>query len=142
MPTTARSESNEWVKAATIGALTGVRSMAAVRAALPGRRLARSAAWAESVADKLPFIGARTQPLSLVARAALGGWAASAIAGAREDRGRKLALAAVGAAAAVGTTYAICGARTWVAAQGRLRSLAAGLAEDGLVSWLGRRWWG
>lgn len=91
--------------------------------------------FAESVADKLPFIPARTQAASLFARAGLSGYAASQLA---KEKREKLKYAAIGALSALACTFAVTKLRTKFGSKSHLRSALLGLAEDGVVAWAGR----
>lgn len=151
-------------RAAGLGALTGVRSMgpAALLAhelderdgpigRLRGRhdgppeRLLRSQratrvlsvlALGEAVADKLPWLPGRVEPLPLAARAVLGGFVGLAVADA--TRTPRLGPTLLGAAAAlVGSAAAFYG-RRWLKRRADLPDAALGLAEDAIVFAAGR----
>lgn len=138
--------------AAALGAITGVRSLAGLATLTAGRgrtgaaagesRLERLLAdpvasglvqWAaagEMVADKLPAIPVRTEPVPLAGRIGLGALAGVLVA--RRRAGPALAAAVVGAAVAAASTVAVTGLRRRLAARG-LPDLALGLAEDAAV---------
>jgi uncharacterized membrane protein len=138
--------------AAALGAITGVRSLAGLATLTAGRgrtgaaagesRLERLLAdpvasglvqWAaagEMVADKLPAIPARTEPVPLAGRIGLGALAGLLVA--RRRAGPALAAALVGGAVAAASTVAVTGLRRRLAARG-VPDLALGLAEDAAV---------
>jgi uncharacterized membrane protein len=97
--------------------------------------MVRSFVFLEAVADKLPFIPARTQAMSLLARAGLGGYAASLLAEKKQDR---LAFAAVGVLSALICTFAVTQIRTRLGAKNRVTGTFLGFAEDGIVAWAGK----
>lgn len=105
--------------------------------ASPGRcRLLRLLAAGEMVADKMPFIPARTEPMPLAGRAAMGALCGAALA---EHRGGARAGAAVlGAAAAVAATFAAYHLRRAAGQRLALPDAMLGVAEDALVVGLGR----
>lgn len=116
----------------TLGALSGVRSMAGLTTlaatrggALRGGLLLLSAG--EMVADKTPFIGNRTDALPLVGRAACGALVGALIASERDDD--LVVGGLLGAGAAIGATYLAYHWRTRFAPAGA----AGGLIEDALV---------
>ena len=130
---------NVWVQSIRIGAVTGIRSTAGLRAAGDGFGFERyhkwfnRAVWLEGVGDKLPWIPARTMAPSLIARGALGG--ASAVALDRQgSRRKRLLLGAVGAAAAIAMAHAATGARRFLGRRSRFAGAAGGLLEDAVVA--------
>ena len=135
---------NKWIKAANLGAMTGLRSTAGLRAA--GRHYELGAyrswfdrmLWVESACDKLPWMPARTQSVSLVGRGVLGGVAGSGVdrQGGRKERAYLGALAAVSALA---TTYAASRLRRRIARSGWWMNGVAGLLEDVIVAAVSRR---
>jgi uncharacterized membrane protein len=135
---------NDWIKAASLGMITGVRSTAGLRAVGRHYLLDRyqpwlgRLAWAESAFDKLPWIPSRTQAVSLVGRGVLGA-AAGANVRPGADRAQRALLIAVGAASAIAATYAFCGVRRAVGKRGRIAGTVAGFAEDALVEAVRRR---
>lgn len=144
--------------AVLLGVMAGMRSMSApavvsqrladrkrffsrdrLESELHDRRTARAllgVAGAEMVADKLPFMPARTSfPLILgrAAAGAVGGWLA---AGRRHPRAQ---YAAAGAVAAVATAYAMVRARKWIAEHSPLPDTVVALAEDAAVAGLAQQ---
>lgn len=134
-------------RAAAVGALSGVRTFAGITAVshalaarpecargMMQRTLARDvvargltlASIGEAVADKLPFIGARTEPLPLAGRLA---FAATAAAAAADRRTSRISAALVAAAAAFAAAHLARQLRTRLAAGGP-HSALLGLAED------------
>lgn len=116
----------------TLGALTGVRSMAGLTtlAATRGGALRTGLlllSAGEMVADKTPYIGNRTDALPLVGRAACGALVGALIASERDDD--VVIGGLLGAAAAIAATHLAYQWRTHVAPSGA----AGGLIEDALV---------
>ena len=112
------------LRAAMLGGMSGLRSIAGVAAVSNGlaehperasgplqRTLARPlvvraltlAAVGECVADKLPMIPPRIDPIPLTGRVTLG--ALAALAGARRQRDSRLAAAVIGGATALGAAF-------------------------------------
>jgi len=135
--------------AAGMGALCGVRSLtqpallayALGRKKMPllsrGRvapralgRVLGALALAEIAADKTAWLPARTQPISLLARAASG-----AVAGHAAGRNRRApwVAALVGAGSAIAASFAIYRLRMLAVARSRTAGIAAGFAEDALA---------
>lgn len=115
----------------TLGAITGMRSMAGVAALAASRNSAlapvvAAMAVAEMIADKTPFVGDRIAPLSLVGRAGLGALAGGAIA---RERDGQLTGGLVGAMAALVTTYVSYHARKRLP----LPAAPGGFLEDAVV---------
>lgn len=147
-------------RVAGLGALTGMRSMApgavlaehvnGERRWLPRRRSTSKRmlssrrvtaalgllALGESVADKLPFVPARTEPVSLIGRAAFGGAIGAAVAD--MTGARSLLSALVGAGAAVAGAAAAYHGRRWLNRRIGVPDPAVGLLEDALVYAAGR----
>jgi uncharacterized membrane protein len=129
----------------TLGAMSGMRSMAGPAAlALDdddgildhrGARLLRRVlpllAAGEMIADKMPFMGDRTDPLPLAGRAAMGALVGGMIAS--EENGSVVMGGLIGAVAAVAVAH--------IAYQLRKRmpgsSALGGVLEDGIVVGLG-----
>ena len=117
----------------TLGALTGVRSMAGL-AALAAQRggLAQRASGlalaAEMMADKTSLVGDRIDPLPLLGRAVIGATVGALIA---REQGREHTLAGTicGAACAVGGAHLAYQVRTRLP----FSNIAGGLLEDSLV---------
>lgn len=150
-----RKQKEAIVVAAGFGAIAGLRSMSAPQ--LLGRRLShrrrrrgrlgrvlaspaaartlRIAALGEIVADKLPFVPARTDPLPLLGRAATGALCGLAVAG--ELGTAPLGPAIAGAGAALAAAFAAYHLRRGV--DRALPDALVGLAEDGLVRTVGSR---
>ncbi|MFL5814079.1 MAG: hypothetical protein ACJ763_10925 [Bdellovibrionia bacterium] len=127
--------SNGLGKAAIVGGITGIRSTAALSQIFDRNGVVRTVTFLESVADKLPFIPARTQVMSLLGRAGFGGYAASLLA---DEKRKRLTYATVGALSAIICTFAATQIRTRLGAKSRIANTALGFAEDGIVSWAGR----
>jgi uncharacterized membrane protein len=145
------------VSYALIGALAGGRSTAApvlaherlrARPVQPRSGLARAlasdrvgqalrlGAIVEVVVDKLPFVGARTSVIGLLARTISGGVSGAALSIA-DDRGPVLG-AVLGTAGAVAGTFALFHLRRGLQDGLRIPGVVAGLAEDVLLLGLGR----
>lgn len=137
--------------AAALGALSGLRSMAApallaheIRGGAVGEstldklftsdafaRLLLLLAGGEMVADKTPLVPDRIGTLPLLGRAALGSLSAAALAAHRRER--VMLSAAVGAGAALATTFSAFHLRRLAAHELRVPDRILGLLEDGLV---------
>jgi uncharacterized membrane protein len=150
-----RRDDKTLVTAAALGALSGIRSMAAPslvaraladgRTPLPGRlaspttaRLLSLAAAGEMLADKSPWIPDRTSTLPLVGRAVLGSLSATALAYHRGHR-PLLLHGAVGAAAALAATFAAFHVRRLAVAELKAPDRLVGLLEDAVVTAASRR---
>jgi uncharacterized membrane protein len=119
-----------------LGTMSGMRSMAGPAALTLERggvlkRVVPLFAAGEMIADKLPFMGDRIDPLPLAGRAAMGALVGGVIA--REENGSVAAGALIGAAAAVVVAH--------VAYQIRKRlpvsTAVGGVLEDGIVFGIG-----
>lgn len=116
----------------TLGALSGVRSMAGLTTlAIPSSDRLRTGllllSAGEMVADKTSLVGDRTDALPLVGRAACGALVGALVASERDD---SLAVGAlIGAGAAIAATHLAFQWRTRLAPSG----MAGGLIEDALV---------
>jgi len=141
-----------FASAMTLGAVSGMRSMmapaviswAARRSGLDlesspfsafrGQGIGRTAAalvLGEMVADKTPFVPNRTDPGALLTRAISGGAAGAAVFQARR---RSLIVGAlVGAAAAVGATYATYHLRRKAGEYFQVSDRVVALVEDGIA---------
>ena len=141
------------LRAAGIGAIAGMRSLAAPALvsrelshresrALEGTPLAllatptaanvlQALAASELVADKTPLVPDRTAPVPLVGRAGAGALAGAAVAVAGGERALEGAL--VGAAAAVATTYTAYHLRRFFSRRLHIPDRLLGMAEDALV---------
>jgi uncharacterized membrane protein len=122
------------LRAAALGAASGLRSTAGPAAVAVAQRRGRGPALAlaagEFAADKLPVVPPRTQLLGLLPRLASGGGCAALVA--RRQGRAPLPAALVGAAAAAGA--AALGVRWRAAASRRLgRDLPGGLVEDAVA---------
>jgi uncharacterized membrane protein len=148
-----RGNDSVLLTAAALGAIAGARSMAAPAllahelseidaepgdsvierflASDAGSRILALVAGGEMLADKLPFIGDRTDALPLVGRAVIGSLTAAAYAAYR--RSPVLAPAAVGAAAAIASAYILFQARRFASESLHLPDHLVGFAEDALV---------
>lgn len=118
-------------KIVALGVLTGMRSMAGLATLASTHRVARKvlalAAAGETVADKTPWVGDRTEPLPLAGRTIIGAGIGAMVAS--DHRDNLLIGAALGAATALIATHLAFYLR------GRLplSSVAGGLVEDGVV---------
>ena len=145
------SKQKAWRNTIALGAMAGMRSMAAP--AVVSRQLSRrrfhwprgrveaflseettsnmlmTAAAAEMLLDKLPFAPNRIRILPLAARAAAGAVAGWSL-GRRDSR---IVLASVGAATAVVTAVTVFYLRTTIANRSRIPDTLLGLAEDAVV---------
>lgn len=139
--------------AATLGAISGLRSMAApallahefaeggdadefgvferVLTSEHTARLLAMFAGGEMVADKTAYIPNRTEPLPLIGRAVIGSLTAAAFAVRRQHT--VLVPAAVGAASAIASTFAAFHVRRFVKERFHVPDRVLGLAEDALV---------
>ena len=126
-----------------LGTVTGMRSMAGAATlafTLRGRlaRVLPVLAAAEMVADKLPFIGDRVDPLPLAGRAAMGALVGGVISA---ERGQNVMLGGL-----LGAATAVVAAHLFYEARRRLPlpGVAGGLLEDLAVVAIGdysRRHW-
>src|SRR5688572_30558317 len=141
----AEMKSRALKRTVALGALSGMRSMAGPAALMldhedhdidrgPRRVLERVVpllAVGEMIADKLPFMGDRIDPLPLAGRAAMGALVGGVIA--REEHGSVMLGGLIGAVAAVAVAH--------VAYQLRKRlpgsNVFGGVLEDGIVIGLG-----
>ena len=99
-------------------------------------RALRGGALAEAIADKLPDMPSRIEPVALIGRAAIGaivGVAAAEIAG--EDR---VAPGIAGAAGAIAGAYGAYYVRRWVAENTEFPDGVVALSEDALVVGAGK----
>jgi uncharacterized membrane protein len=153
-----REKTSTWMLIASLGAVAGVRSMQAP--ALLSRCLRTSSGGdagrasslltapvavgalrllsvGEMVADKLPFIPARTTLLPLAGRIASGAISGAALAGARNvSRVRAMA---IGASVAVGSAFVATLVRKLATERFHVPNVAMGLVEDAVVSAACRR---
>ena len=147
------------IRAGLFGAVTGLRSL--MGTALISRHLSAShdkdlantafsplsqsntstlltvLAAGEIVADKLPIIPSRTDPGPLVVRALMGGFVGAVACS--ERRENIAAGALVGAAAAVGATFAAYHIRRWLTRDFGLPDAIVATAEDSLALAIGRQ---
>jgi uncharacterized membrane protein len=86
----------------------------------------------EMIADKLPFIPARTTLLPLAGRVVAGALSGAALAQARKESRRGAVI--VASLAALGSTYLVTSIRTLATGKLRIPDVAIGLAEDAVVS--------
>ena len=91
----------------------------------------RTGAMAEGLADKLPDMPDRIDPLPLLGRAAIGALVGAAVAELSGEE--RMGPAAIGALGAVGGAYGAWYARTWVEKNTEIPNSVAGLAEDAVV---------
>jgi uncharacterized membrane protein len=130
---------NAILVAGALGAVSGSRSMLApalvarAHAASPAPILAWLAG-GEMIADKMPFIPSRTDPLPLVGRIVSGALAGASACGGR----RRVPCALAGAAGAVVATFALVRLRQFASAR-RIPNVLAGAIEDALAIWAGTR---
>jgi uncharacterized membrane protein len=146
-------------RAFLLGAVTGLRSFLGTallsnkiahhdHRALEGTRLAPLAndgvaktlsvlSAGEIVADKLPGIPARIQPVPLIGRALLGALAGAAVCA--EERQSLAAGATVGALGAVAATFGAYHLRQWLDKRVGLPDPVVALAEDALAITLGQQ---
>lgn len=141
--------------AAVIGAVAGLRSMTApalishlTRSALDGERSKLDflnsmvsmrttlvLAVGELIADKLPFVPARTQAPSLIVRAVSGGLSGAALCSARKRSW--FAGALIGAGAAVGAAFAAYELRKRAGKHFNLPDPVIAVIEDGIAAGTG-----
>ena len=119
-----------------LGAITGMRSMAgpAALAFRPGGLLSRATmmlAAGEMVADKTPYVGARTAPLPFAGRVLSGALVGGVIA--REERANMVMGALIGAAAAAIAAHLAYHARKRLP----LSNVVGGSLEDLVVVGIG-----
>jgi uncharacterized membrane protein len=124
-----------YLRAAGLGAVTGLRSMTAVAALSrsaggPAATLVPLLALGELVVDKLPQTPNRTAPGALAFRAVMGGVAGALVCGPKADRRIGFAL---GAGAAVAAAFVGLRVRLAVDAADGLPDPVAGLVEDALA---------
>jgi uncharacterized membrane protein len=125
-----------YARALSIGAVAGMRSMTAPASTLfvHDRRLARVARYAalgELIADKLPFIPARTALPSLAFRVVIGGVCGDAVArGQHASRAGGIALGALGAVAGTYLGYAL---RSYVTRRRLVPGVVVALVEDAIA---------
>jgi uncharacterized membrane protein len=124
--------------AAALGAVTGVRSTAGFTAlahagTAPGliTRITEFLASGELIADKAVNLPARTEPAPLIGRAVLGAAAAGFYA--HRHRAGLPGAIAIGAAAAVATTFAATRLRRLITTRTAVPDALVGLAEDAIV---------
>lgn len=89
----------------------------------------------ELVADKLPFLPARTQPPSLAGRVVSGAFAGAALADSSPSPRWRLAL--LGAVASLASTFGFYALRQRAVRRWHVPKLAAALAEDATLGALG-----
>lgn len=141
--------------AAAIGAVAGLRSMTApalishlTRSTLGGRRSKLDflssmvsmrttllLAVGEVIADKLPFVPARTKPPSLILRAVSGGLSGAALCSAKKRSW--FAGALIGAGAAVGATFAAYELRKRAGKRFHVPDVVIAVVEDGIAAGAG-----
>jgi uncharacterized membrane protein len=127
---------NDFALAFGIGAISGSRSMLGptlvghLRLPAAAQRALTAMAAGEMVADKLPWIPARTDSLPLAGRIGLGALAAAAAV----RRDRRLIAGIAGAAGALVGTYAWYHLRRAATHRLGVPGVAAGLAEDALAT--------
>jgi uncharacterized membrane protein len=146
------------VTAAALGALAGLRSMAApallshemsndndfrylsrierVLSSGTAAKLLALLAGGEMLADKTSIVGDRTSAVPLLGRAIMGSFTAAAFAADR--RQRILLPAAIGAAAAIASTYAAFHLRRLAAEHFEVPDRVLGMIEDAIVVGAGK----
>lgn len=126
-----KDDARGWLRAHPLWTREPRRPVADVLRSPVVTRALKGGALAEMLADKLPDIPPRIEPLPLLGRAALGALAGVATAElAHEDR---LPCAAAGAAGAIAGAFAAYHARRWVTENTDLPDSAVALAEDAIV---------
>lgn len=114
-----------------MGVLTGIRAMAGLASLSSTHRVATKtlalAAAGETVADKTPWVGDRTDPVPLAGRTIIGAGIGALIAGEQNDS--RLLGALLGAATAMIATHLAFQLRKHLP----LSNTAGGLLEDGVV---------
>lgn len=131
------------VVSAGIGTLAGMRSMSAL--ALAGHRLAsrpvaallKLVALGEMAMDKTPLVPARTEPIPLAGRIAIGGAAAGFVVG--RVGGPIAPAVAIAAASAAASAHLLFQLRRWAGTRTRVPDPVLGAVEDGVVVALGAR---
>jgi uncharacterized membrane protein len=142
------SSTRDFLAAAGIGAISGIRSLSGAMAVSHslwrgrGSAALKAMALGEMIADKLPMMPPRVEAVPLAGRAVLGGGSAAAAMRGQSPASRA-AFFAVGALCAVAAAQAIYRVRGLATRRGAIPGLAAGLLEDALVGsaalWLARR---
>lgn len=125
-----------YAQALGIGAVAGLRSMTAPAGTLFTRehryaRVARYVALGELVADKLPFIPARTAPPSLIFRLAIGGLCGDAVA--KRTHAVRAAGIVLGALGALAGTYGGYRLRAYLTRERGWSGIAVALVEDAIA---------
>ncbi len=131
------TNSGVYAQAAVLGALSGMRSMAAP-AAIAKPPFALTATFflaAELVADKLPITPNRTAAGPLLGRALAGGIAAAIFCSSRKRN--PVAGALIGAAAAVGAAYGAMKLRREITRHLSIPDPLVALMEDAVVATVG-----
>ena len=149
---TQRNQTTELMLASALGTLTGMRSMSGplfgallrtlnedesgpLADRLNGRKavsLLSALALGEIVADKIPGIGDRTDPLPLLARATAGALAGAMVCG-RNDTDRIAMTISAGAVAAIAGTFAAFHLRRSLTQDAGLPDAVLAVIEDALV---------
>lgn len=136
---------NQWIKAASLGCLTGMRSSAGLRSAGHAYGYEHLNPWfsrmilAEAMMDKMPFMPSRATPIPLIGRGAVGALAGSGVVIGRGRARERLMFGAVGAASAVLAAIVFAGLRSKIARKSRIASTLIGVAEDAVVITASRR---
>jgi uncharacterized membrane protein len=135
-------DTHVYAGAAIVGVIAGMRSMAAPalvsRLGAPGilpvstGTVTAALAIGEAIADKLPFMPSRTMPPSLITRAVSGGLSGASLTSSR--RRSPFWGAVIGAAAAVGATYAAYEFRQRAGKRLNVPDFVVALAEDAVVA--------
>jgi uncharacterized membrane protein len=134
----ATSATSAYLRAAGIGAVSGLRTFTAPAATLGARDnlwtgLVTALAAGEILADKLPMAPSRLLPPALAARIVAGGACGSVVAGRFE--GSRAVGAVLGALCAIASAYAGYGLRMALTHGKWLPNVPAGLVEDGIAVW-------
>lgn len=127
-------------RSALLGVVAGARSMLAItfaartaRRPTAVRRALLTLTVLEVVADKLPFLPSRTEPVSLLGRAGSGALASALVAPPR----RRAPAAVVGASVAVVAAFALVHLRARVRSSTGAPDAVVALVEDGIALALG-----
>ena len=135
------TRAEQYLRAAGIGAVSGMRTMTGPAATLAGKGgkakyILPLLALSEMIVDKVPNIPARTMPPGLIGRSLAGGFAGYEIVGKDGDR----VLGAVfGVAGAIAASYLMLALRKGLVEKTHLPDPVIGLAEDALAAGAGWR---
>lgn len=110
----------------------------AVLASPQARAVVRAATVGEALADKMPFMSARTAPLPLMGRMAVGGLIGALLADESAATSTRCKRAIMGAAAAGLSAFFAMTLRRQIGQRLRVSDALVGAAEDGIVAALSR----